>query len=135
MYIFGGKSDNESLEDLLEYHFDARSWTVLATTGTPPSRRWGHSACVIGDRMYVFGGCDGSSCFSDLYEYDFGTRRWSLVDVPHCPAPRYFHMMVVEGERMYVLGGKVRGKHISLVYLIYVFSSFSNAGPLGSLLR
>lgn len=106
MYIFGGRSDNESLDDLLEYHFDARSWTVLATTGTPPSKRWGHSAVVVGDKMYVFGGCDGSSCFGDLHEYDFGTRKWLLVDVPHCPSPRYFHMMSVEGDRMYILGGK-----------------------------
>jgi hypothetical protein len=106
MYIFGGRSDNEALEDLLEYHFDARSWSVLTTTGTPPSKRWGHSAAVIGDRMFVFGGCDGTSCFGDLHEYDFGTRRWALVDVPHCPSPRYFQMMTVEGDKMYVVGGK-----------------------------
>lgn len=106
MYIFGGRSDNEALDDLLEYHFDARSWTVIATTGTPPSKRWGHSACVLGDKMFVFGGCDGQSCFGDLHEYDFGTRRWSLVDVPHCPSPRYFHMMIVSADRMYILGGK-----------------------------
>jgi hypothetical protein len=106
MYIFGGRSDNESLDDLLEYHFDARSWSVITTTGSAPSKRWGHSAAVIGDRMFVFGGCDGSSCFGDLYEYDFGTRRWGLVDVPHCPSPRYFHMMAVEGDKMYIVGGK-----------------------------
>ncbi len=106
MYIFGGRSDNESLDDLLEYHFDARSWSVITTTGSGPSKRWGHSAAVIGDRMFVFGGCDGSSCFGDLYEYDFGTRRWGLVDVPHCPSPRYFHMMAVEGDKMYIVGGK-----------------------------
>jgi hypothetical protein len=106
MFIFGGRSDNDALEDLLEYHFDARSWSLLTTTGTPPSKRWGHSAAVIGDRMFVFGGCDGSSCFGDLYEYEFGTRRWGLVDVPHCPSPRYFHMMCVDGEKMYIVGGK-----------------------------
>ncbi len=106
MYIFGGRSDNEALEDLLEYHFDARSWSIITTTGSPPSKRWGHSAAVVGDRMFVFGGCDGTSCFGDLHEYDFGTRRWALVDVPHCPSPRYFHMMTVEGDKMYVVGGK-----------------------------
>lgn len=86
MYIFGGRSDHDALGDLLEYHFDARSWTVLTTTGTPPSKRWGHSAAVVGERMYVFGGCDGSSCYGDMHEYDFRTRHWALVEVPHCLA-------------------------------------------------
>jgi hypothetical protein len=56
--------------------------------------------------MYVFGGCDGNSCFGDLHEYDFRTRQWALVDVPHCPAPRYFQLMCTDGDCMYILGGK-----------------------------
>lgn len=107
MYVFGGRSDNESLGDVVEYHFDTRTWTSITTTGAPPSKRWGHSACVVGDKMYVFGGCDGTSCFGDLHEYDFGTRQWSLVDVPHCPAPRYFQWMCcVDNERILIVGGK-----------------------------
>ncbi len=49
MYVFGGRSDNETLGDLMEYHFDTHSWTPLTTTGAPPSKRWGHSVscCVL----------------------------------------------------------------------------------------
>jgi hypothetical protein len=34
----------------------ALRWSRVATEGTPPGARDGHSACVVGKNMYIFGG-------------------------------------------------------------------------------
>lgn len=52
-----------------EYHI---LWKKIATIGTPPAARIGHTATKIDvNRMLIFGGTDGRNCFSDCHVFDF----------------------------------------------------------------
>jgi hypothetical protein len=51
MYIFGGYKCTEA--ELYEYRFGARTWSVVKTTGQPPSPRWGHRAVLFKAPLYL----------------------------------------------------------------------------------
>ncbi|KAL6063740.1 STE/STE11 protein kinase, variant 1 [Balamuthia mandrillaris] len=112
MFVFGGKATRGNCSnDLYEFHFDTRSWTLVKTRGKPPSPRWGHSAVVTTDNrnnsvMYIFGGGDGTADFSQLYAYYFAARTWVLMEVSSCPSPRYFHSCSCTSRALYIIGGK-----------------------------
>ncbi len=60
------------------------SWTRVATSGSAPTPRYGHAACLVGSRMYVYGGFESISAIhspSDrtLYYLDLGMFRDSRL--------------------------------------------------------
>jgi hypothetical protein len=40
----------------LKFDLTTKGWSTVKATGTPPSPRGVHCACVVGDRMVLFGG-------------------------------------------------------------------------------
>ncbi|KAJ1624058.1 hypothetical protein T492DRAFT_882564 [Pavlovales sp. CCMP2436] len=78
MYVFGGESNDDSLNDLREYALDTRAWTqVVGAGGSAPSPRSGHSLISIGNRLVVFFGDLFNSFDSVLHCFDLQRRRWS----------------------------------------------------------
>jgi Galactose oxidase, central domain len=58
-------------------------WQPVATSGTPPSPRGGHSTLYdpIRDRLVVFGGVAGSFPYlKDTWELSLATHHWSLLN-------------------------------------------------------
>lgn len=87
------------------------TWTRIATTGTPPSPRYGASAVysTSASKVYVFGGISNGIYLNDLWQLDLSTHAWTLLDRGPPPAPRAFHTAVYDGEQMIVYGGQGAG--------------------------
>ena len=60
MIIFGGMDgDSRPLADLHEFDFNTWTWRELSPTGTPPTKRKGHAACLLlNSLLAVFGGAN-----------------------------------------------------------------------------
>ena len=76
IYIFGGYTGVERLQDLHQYSFEKRSWSCLDVE-KPPSGRSSLVAQVYKNSLYIFGGYNGSLVFNDLHEF-----RFELISVP-----------------------------------------------------
>ena len=105
-YLFGGKTSNkdDGSEDTLagnEVHVvilpssgvESTDYKKVDATADAPSRRYGHSAAVIEDRIYVFGGCgtDGEPLGESgkVFVFDTVSNSWSHLDPPaDSPAPQ-----------------------------------------------
>merc|ERR1719499_547820 len=70
LFLFGGYSGQERLNDLYEFRFDCHTWFVLSTED-PPSGRSSLVAEVFNNSLYVFGGYNGSIVLNDFYEFRF----------------------------------------------------------------
>ena len=81
-------------------------WSVQKASGDPPSKRSGHSMCIVGDSAYIFGGNDfrrppGPN--GDLFKLDMGSSEfyWSKLDVNgRSPEPRSHHTTVTYGTKV-----------------------------------
>jgi hypothetical protein len=85
MFVLGGMTNEDSLNDLWEYALDMRAWTqVVSIEGTAPSARLGHSLIAFGSRLVVFGGRNpyvANSFDSALHCFDLQRRQWSGLAV------------------------------------------------------
>ena len=77
------------------------SWTKLKPQGTPPTKRWGHSASIVSDHLIIIGGRAQTDLMdihlltlASLSNHELVRRssnRWSTPDLsasPHSPLPR-----------------------------------------------
>lgn len=90
------------------------TWTSVATTGVPPSPRYGSSAIhdPIRDRMIVFGGNTTAGLHTpsnEVWSLSLGgVPAWTqLSPVGQAPLPRLFHSAIYDAhrDRMLVFGG------------------------------
>ncbi len=85
----------------------------LATSGTGPGERYGHTAVLCVGKMYVFGGCDvGGRFMNDLFALDVERGVWEAIGNEsggEWPMARHFHGAVTVGSCFYVLFGKSNG--------------------------
>jgi hypothetical protein len=85
----------------------------MATSGSGPSERYGHTAVLCCGKLYVFGGCDVAGRFmSDLFALDLDTGVWQALGNESggdWPMARHFHAAVTVGSGFYVLFGKSNG--------------------------
>ncbi len=84
MIIFGGlDKDFIYMNDV--YSLDLTQtpplWSELTTTGTPPRKRFRHTAIYdpVGKRMLIFGGTSASSANDDLWSLDLTTLAWNQL--------------------------------------------------------
>lgn len=61
MYIFGGYDGINRVNDMYEYHFPTKRWSIIPQVGDQPAPRDRHTAVVFHRSFYVFGGFDGVS--------------------------------------------------------------------------
>ena len=76
LYLFGGFSGSDRLQDLHQFAFDTGVWTKLEVEN-PPSGRSSLVAQVYKSSIFVFGGYNGSNVLNDFYEYQV-----ELVSIP-----------------------------------------------------
>ena len=85
----------------------------MATSGSGPGERYGHSTVLCCGKLYVFGGCDVAGRFmSDLFALDLDTGVWQALPNENggeWPMARHFHAAVTVGSSFYVLFGKSNG--------------------------
>ena len=81
-------------------------WSCEKASGVAPSKRSGHSMCIVGDSAYVFGGNDfrrppGPN--SDLYKLNINSNEfaWSKVEIGgRWPEPRSHHTAIAYGIKV-----------------------------------
>ena len=124
MVVFGGyNTSNGHLNELWIFDLHALSWTSPEYFGTPPSKRRGHGAAIIRDKMYIFGGFDGTSHLNDLHCIDLHSFSWVLLDSKGGRSPRRHHAMEAVGDFLVVYGGFDGERYLEDVYSLNVNTS------------
>jgi hypothetical protein len=123
MIIFGGGGElgpryNDAWA--LDLTVGAEAWSLLSTSGTPPSPRTSATAVVdeLNNRLIVFGGEAGAGGMNTTYSLSLNTLTWSqLFPWGTAPCPRFEHSAIYDpnGQRMIVFGGK-NGVHLNDVW-------------------
>ncbi len=92
----------------------ADEWRQLATGGTAPSPRTGHSAVFLGSKIYVFGGQPAGSgqairmegLLNDLFCFSINDASWEL-EAPMTQPPARKNLGMVDGQgSLYILYGE-----------------------------
>jgi len=111
IYLFGGRNDRFPCNRL--YCFDTMTlkWSTPMVSGTVPSPRDGHSACIIGDAMYIFGGyAEISEVYSPspaVFRLDLRLFEWTLLKCKgEPPIYRDFHTATAIDNKMFIFGGR-----------------------------
>jgi len=115
MLVFGGSNSGGLQNSVWELSLaGAPTWTLLTTSGTPPTPRRAHAAVFdsLRNRMIVFGGyteVGGTACLNDVYELSLnGTPTWSPVTTSgQGPRERMGHTAILDPsqDRMVIFGG------------------------------
>lgn len=91
MWVIGGETDEGGAMDVWRLSLaDPMEWIPVATFGTAPSARWGHSLVYdpLADRLLLFGGVDLDRWHNDLWQLKLtGTPSWTKI-VPAGTPPK-----------------------------------------------
>jgi len=131
LYIFGGTSLNQLLNDLVVYCIvdSTGNWRAVARTSPWPAARYGHDMAVISSNLYMFGGVLGDGSYSnELWSFHTDSGRWTLMgyssNVTIPPGMTGHSLTVVDHKWLYVIGGRTsRGEFVSNIYRINVGES------------
>jgi hypothetical protein len=140
MVVFGGRNEGPiAMNDTWALTLDDHpAWIRLATSGTPPSPRFGHTAIYdpVGDRMIVFGGY-AEMPTNDLWALSLRKDpHWTeLAPIGTPPSARVFHSAVYQPwhHRMIVFGG-LAGRYSNDVWILSIKKElkWSPVIPLGT---
>ena len=92
LVVFGGQgNDGGVLDDTWAFDIPARTWTRIATVGTPPDHRLGADAVYdpVGHQMIVWAGQQGSRFFNDTWALDLRSHEWRDLSPARRPQARY----------------------------------------------
>ena len=115
-------------------------WNQPATTGTPPGKRYGHTAIydTPRDRLVFFGGNDSLASLNEVWALTLsGTPAWSqLSPTGTPPAGRHFHSALYDAvnDRMVVFGGSTATGNQSDVWALTLSGTpaWSQLSPTGT---
>jgi hypothetical protein len=116
------------------------AWTQLATTGSGPAARSGHSAIYdsANNRMIVFGGVSGSTTFGETWILTHanaldGSPVWSDISATGTAPTLYFHTAAYDAiaNAMYLFGGTSTTSKLQISNHTFVLSK-ANGLPSGS---
>ena len=109
IYIFGGADQGGNHNDLQVLDITSKTWSTVAPSGTPPSKRTYHVMTCTGDKFVVYsGGQSGSDPVGDrqVHVFDAVTAAWTVLNIRGVPPkPRHGHLVVSSGDKVYIHGG------------------------------
>lgn len=122
LYIYGGFSLNEILNDLLRYCFDTNSWETISETSPWPDGRYEHAIVQYEHGFYMFGGILRNISYSnELWYYNATSGNWTLCAQNSSVYPLRLsgHTLTKVEDELYLFGGKTEdGQFVSNIYKI-----------------
>ncbi|GAA5808140.1 hypothetical protein MFLAVUS_001523 [Mucor flavus] len=113
LYVFGGGGN--VTDDLHYLDLKQMSWETIVvggTSGSPPCKRYGHTATRWRDSIIVF----GTYVLDELCVLDLNTMVWTRY---HDMPPRYNHSATLVGNKMYIYAGKdEQGNTVSDLFMV-----------------
>ncbi|CEJ05146.1 hypothetical protein RMCBS344292_19094 [Rhizopus microsporus] len=105
LYAFGG--GGHVTDDLRYLDLSTMCWKALDNVqGTPPSRRYGHTATKWKDSVIIVGGCtDNQEYCNDVYIFNLTTQTWHQPTTVGTINNRHLHSAVVFENKLIVFGG------------------------------
>ena len=71
LFLFAGTGEGDvCFQDFHVFDVAAETWSPIKFTGTVPSKRNNHSACVIGSKIFIFGGFLDGVAGNDVHFFD-----------------------------------------------------------------
>lgn len=148
IWVFGGEIEDQKKTNLV-HAYDTRSnqWEQIQASGTPPSKRDGHSAVVYNHAMIIFGGSeeippvkkhfsvvsDGDDlyreqCTPTMYAFHFRDHTWEMMKTEKKgePISRREHSANMYLDNMIVFGGLV-GEQLNDTNELYQFNFSTNS--------
>jgi hypothetical protein len=93
LYLFGGRRDNTTFDDLWVFDPSTTTWQGKPVTGARPPARFGHNAAVdvLRRRLIVTLGQLGNDFFDDIWAFDLAASEWTQLGGTSAerPAKRY----------------------------------------------
>jgi len=108
MYIFGGFSGENYLNDLWEFDIESETWTDISQDcfGEKPAPRSRFCAAVYGNSMYILGGWNKIGYFEDLHTFNFTSRTWCQIKSPKWTIPSTSqYSFSIHNDLLYIFGG------------------------------
>ncbi|XP_056322999.1 uncharacterized protein zmp:0000001301 [Danio aesculapii] len=121
-FLFGGASSAITEDDppiylndfyMITVSADQVTWELMPQKGDVPSRREGHTLCVVKGKLYLFGGCsdpEAKECLPGIYCFDIVTLTWEKLQSGGVSLRTLRHSAAALGENIYVYGGIVDGR-------------------------
>lgn len=76
LYLFGGDSYQNKMNDLWSFDIRNEKWTVIKGYGEIPKARSHHAGSSMGDSMIIWGGTANEILLNDMYKYSVSTNIW-----------------------------------------------------------
>jgi len=140
LYVFGGRTDSGTSNDLWRWDAQSNTWANLNPTGGPPPARTGCTAVwdTSAGILLVFGGAkqtSGEELLDDLWRYSPATNSWTQLSPSGGPPPsRYSHGAIWDAlnSQMLVFGGYGAGVRNDLWSYRPGANTWSEVSPAGS---
>lgn len=125
IYVFGGRSRKNFLNDVSIFYLTTKKWNVLKLDKSPPPRSL-HSAVMIEKSIIVLGGHNQQTVFNDVNVFDTNTLEWKSVLVNCSIIPkRYGHRSIALQDMIVIIGGTVDGETVQKPSVISVSDNYS----------
>jgi N-acetylneuraminic acid mutarotase len=111
LYIFGGNSGLDRLNDLQVWDPKTSLWSKLNSSTPGPTPREGHGLASVESsrKLYVLGGITNDSgvdrISSDFFEFDIDTSEWNNISHLNTISARSHFGFTSGNEKLYLFGG------------------------------
>ena len=107
IYIYGGESISEKLEDLWKYDNVTQKWKLEKVIGNSPGKRSSHAYGSQGDMMIIWGGYTELGYSNDMFTFDVISSSWNQIfPTGTLPSSRRGSCLVVNLPLLYIFGGE-----------------------------
>ncbi|OBZ84956.1 Kelch domain-containing protein 3 [Choanephora cucurbitarum] len=115
LYVFGGGGN--VTDDLHFLDLKTMNWVLIQNaSGTPPCKRYGHTATRWKDSIIIFGGCNEYQEYcKDIHIFNLKTSSWHQPTIRGTVCSRYLHSATVFEDKLLIYGGFAKSSDCTYV--------------------
>lgn len=121
MFIFGGRSGLQRLNDLLCYNFLTNHFQLIHTTESP-SKRTCRALTYLNHSLFLYGGYDINGYCNDFWKFDLKLFQWKKIKLNgNIPESRCAHICSSSKDynSIFIYGGEGKDKKSFNDFYIY----------------